>query len=187
MCGCENNWTFQGDRQVVRRGQFVRHLFAIKLPVYMTQIKRIGNPFTRSQQLLLNWLLACTLLVAQTLGLMHGVVHGLQSASGPRVSTSLQAVTRIDPAQQVAQAAQRVQAGASAISAASWVNALFSSHNGENDCRLYDQASHGSIVPQVAVLALPVVLPPLAVAIFQGEALARWAAFFDARGPPLTS
>jgi hypothetical protein len=41
-------------------------------------------------------------------------------------------------------------------------------------------------MPAVALMALPVVLPSFAVAIFAGEALARWAALFDARGPPLT-
>ncbi len=41
-------------------------------------------------------------------------------------------------------------------------------------------------MPAVALLSLPMALPSLLVAIFQGEALARWAALFDARGPPLT-
>ena len=117
-------------------------------------------------------LLACAMLMAQTLGFMHGVVHspinGPYTAAGNNVQVTLQSAS---------------QAGELS---GNWVDALFSSHHGDNDCRLFDQASHGSAAPQVAALALPVVLPSFAVAIFQGEALARWAALFDARGPPLT-
>ena len=63
---------------------------------------------------------------------------------------------------------------------------LFSSHQTASDCSLYDLASPGGALLAVAHIALPAVLPPMAVAIFAGEALARWAALFDARGPPLT-
>lgn len=124
---------------------------------------------------LMPWLLACALLLAQTLGLMHGVVHGLPSASNDRAAVVQQSSLSF---------VQQADAGGAS---GNWVDALFSTHHGHNDCRLFDQASHGSAAPQVAVVALPVVLPPFAVAIFQGEALARWAALFDARGPPLTS
>ena len=113
-------------------------------------------------------LLACAMLLAQTLGFMHGVVHGPYMATGSTVRVTLQSASETgEPS-------------------GNWVDALFSSHRGDNDCRLFDQASHGSAAPQVAALALPVVLPSFVVAIFQGEALARWAALFDARGPPLT-
>ncbi len=117
-------------------------------------------------------LLACVMLLAQTLGFMHGVTHGpiydSHTAAGSNVQVTL-------------------QSGDEACEpSANWLDKLFSSHHGDNDCRLFDQASHGSAAPQLAALALPVVLPPIAVTIFQGEALARWAALFDARGPPLT-
>ncbi|MES2415782.1 MAG: hypothetical protein V4614_18465 [Pseudomonadota bacterium] len=117
-------------------------------------------------------LLACALLLAQTLGLMHGVVHvphGDGSRSGATVTLQ----------------SAHLQGEAQAHHGP-WVDALFSSHHGDNDCRLFDQSSNGSAAPQVASLALPVLLPSFVVAIFQGEALARWAALFDARGPPLT-
>ena len=120
-------------------------------------------------------LLACAMLMAQTLGFMHGVVHApihgpytAATAAGGNVQATLQSAS---------------QAGEPL---GNWMDALFSSHRGDNDCRLFDQASHGSAATPVAALALPVVLPSFAVAIFQGEALARWAALFDARGPPLT-
>ncbi len=115
-------------------------------------------------------LLACAMLLTQTLGFMHGVVHGpvygSYTAAGSNVQVTLQS------------------GGEACEPSANWVDNLFSSHQGDNDCRLFDQASHGAAL-QLAALVLPVVLPPIGVAIFQGEAIARWAALFDARGPPL--
>jgi hypothetical protein len=119
--------------------------------------------------------LACVLLLAQTLGLMHGVVHGPQTAGRLRTVIAQQS------------GPLSVQQADDGTTTGDWVNALFSSHHSHNDCRLFDQASHGSAAPQVVLVVLPVVVPALAVAIFQGEALARWAALFDARGPPMTS
>ena len=119
------------------------------------------------------WLLGCALLLAQALSLMHGVVHAPQAGSNGKASVTLRSA--------VTAATQTDRNGAH------WVVDLFSLHHGDNDCRLYDQASHDGAVPQLAALALPVVLPPSAVAIYEGEALARWAALFAARGPPLTS
>ncbi|MEO6018449.1 MAG: hypothetical protein ABIP46_14425 [Polaromonas sp.] len=127
--------------------------------------------------LLAVWLLTLALLLSQTLGLVHGVLHAPVQGSpygvtqAVAVDTGLMARADVSPPPAVK----------------GWLASLFSSHNSGADCRLYDQASHGSAALHVVSLALPVVLPPLAVAIFQGEALARWAALFDARGPPLTS
>ncbi len=119
---------------------------------------------SRSSTRTIVWLLTLALLFAQTLGLMHGTLHGSGSAAA-------------------------VASGAKADGSHAnhgVIASLFSSHASDADCRLYDQASHGSAALHVASLALPVLLPSLAVAIFEGEALARWAALFDARGPPLT-
>jgi hypothetical protein len=69
---------------------------------------------------------------------------------------------------------------------AGFIDQLFSSHSSDADCRLYDQLGDGHAMPGVAAVVLPVVMPSLLVAIFAGQALARWAALFDARGPPLT-
>ena len=51
---------------------------------------------------------------------------------------------------------------------------------------LYDQLSHGSGALGVPTLVLPVLLPSATFAYLQGEAIARWVALFDARGPPST-
>lgn len=113
-------------------------------------------------------LLTLALLLAQTLGLMHGTLHAPGSASVVSVVTA--GMSKADGG----------HAGQGPLAS------LFSSHASDADCRLYDQASHGSAALHVASLVLPVLLPSFAVAIFEGEALARWAALFDARGPPLT-
>ncbi len=135
-----------------------------------------SRPSTRTIVLLLT----LALLLAQMLGLMHGTLHG------PGVGAGVRAVSHTALQGSAPYSAADVQivpqtAGKGLLSS------LFSSHNSSADCRLFDQASHGSAALQVVSLPLPVVLPPFAVAIFQGEALARWAALFDARGPPLTS
>ncbi len=116
------------------------------------------------------WFLTLALLFAQTLGLMHGTMHGQGSSAGAVSAAGI----------------AKAGAGHRDVAGHGLVASLFASHASDADCRLYDQASHGSAALHVASLALPVLLPSLAVAIFEGEALARWAALFDARGPPLS-
>lgn len=135
----------------------------------MTHYRSITKPSAKAPPSLATWWLVLALLLSQTLGLMHGTLHvagtvaSVQASAAPGAANVLQAEGK------------------------GLLASLFASHTSDADCRLYDQASHGSAALHVASLALPVVLPSFAVAIFEGEALARWAALFDARGPPLTS
>ena len=99
----------------------------------------------------MSWLLAAALLLVQTMGLMHGVLLGPKSAGSDRAQVSMQ---------------RAQQPVADAYGAAGqWVNAVISSHRGDNDCRLFDQASHGSLAPKLTALPPPVVLPSFAVVI----------------------
>ncbi len=123
--------------------------------------------FSRPGAWLMAMALVFALLLAQTLGLMHGVAHG--TGHGLQQDALHH------------EASDKPLAGGDG-----WLASLFSSHDDETDCRLYDHASQGSAAPAVASVNLPAVLPSPVVAAFQGEALARWAALFDARGPPLT-
>ena len=136
----------------------------------MTPYCLAKRPPTKSLPWLATWLLVWALLLSQTLGLVHGVVHGFtgDAAYAALNKSSVQTNTAMQ------------SAGKGGLAS------LFSSHTSPADCRLYDQASHGCILPSVAALALPVLLPSSMVAIFQGESLARWVALFEARGPPLT-
>lgn len=124
----------------------------------------------------LAWLLAAALLLAQLLGLMHGVVHGPQAHLHAHVHAHQDSHHPEHAAP--AHAEERDEGG--------WLASLFSSHDGDSDCRLFDQASHGQAAPTLPMLSLPLVLSSLAFDISRGEALARWAALFDARGPPPT-
>ncbi|UUZ64515.1 hypothetical protein LP417_05700 [Polaromonas sp. P1-6] len=128
----------------------------------------------------LAWLVVFALLLAQTLGLIHGVVHG--GVHAPQVTQM--------PQMQLHDGAQEQQHlhdhGSNADHDADLLASLFSSHDGDSDCRLFDQASHGHAAPALVPLVLPMMLSSLLVTISQGEVIARWAALFEARGPPLT-
>lgn len=107
--------------------------------------------------------LALALLLAPLLGLMHGVVHG---------------------AGEYRQAAQ-VQTTGAPGQAQGWLADLFAAHAGASDCRVFDQLSHSDVVPALLLLALPMVPSAYSFLFLEGEVLARWAALFEARGPPL--
>ena len=115
--------------------------------------------------------LMVALWFAGTLGLVHGTLHvpGLAHAHA-LADANAQAP---DPDGAHVHAAPRGIAG------------LFGDHS-DAECRLYDQLSHGSGALGVPTLVLPVLLPSATFAYLQGEAIARWVALFDARGPPST-
>ena len=118
----------------------------------------IRQPRTRSTRALVIALMVAVWF-AGTLGLMHRSLHvpGLPAAA--------------------AQAAHK--------HAVPQLASLFGEHN-DAECRLYDQLSHGSGMPGVPLVVLPMLLPSATFAFLQGETIARWVALFDARGPPST-
>ena len=124
------------------------------------------------------WLLAVALLLAQLLGLMHGVVHGPQAHVHSHSHVHHDGHQHQQEHFALAHAEEEGEGG--------WLASLFSSHDDDSDCRLFDQASHGQAAPAFPMLNLPLVLSSVAFDISRGEALARWAALFDARGPPST-
>ena len=109
------------------------------------------------------WLVAgllAALLLAPWLGAVHAVLHGAPVPSA--------AVAR---------------AGTEAVRDQGLLR-LFGGHTHDGDCRLYDQLAHADGLQSVAALP-PLLLPPVAtLAWHAGECLRRWAALFDARGPP---
>jgi hypothetical protein len=122
-------------------------------------------------------LVLLALVCAQALGFMHRVAHEGHvggSAHGEALHGAHQAGVDV-----------QVGAGDSS-SAEGWLQALFALHENETDCRLYD-----GVGPQA--LACPAVTPVDAIAptasylsLLSGDFVARWAALFDARGPPLS-
>lgn len=110
------------------------------------------------------WFLLAALVAVQALGLVHGIVHG--NAAAPARSIDDGPGAHPDDGN------------------GRWASGLFGGHDDESGCLLYDQLSHGGCLPLPAALQLPVVVPALLLQWFQGEFVARWAALFDARGPP---
>jgi hypothetical protein len=106
------------------------------------------------------WLLACALVLSQAIALLHGITHM------PRLIGD-------------APVAHRLAHDASSH----WTAALFAGHDDASTCRLFDSLSH-TAPPACADLAVPAAIPPYLLPLWAGEALARWAALFDARGPP---
>ncbi|MFN5348705.1 MAG: hypothetical protein ACK5A0_04085 [Polaromonas sp.] len=127
----------------------------------------------KAVQLLFACGLAAALLLAQALGTVHGVAH---HKAADRAHSHAHVHAHAHGGEHADEAAHQQSVLAS----------VFAVHDGANDCRLFDQASQDGMLALLLALALPVVLPPFEVAIFQGEALARSVALFDARGPPLT-
>jgi hypothetical protein len=133
--------------------------------------------FARSRRLSYGrrWLFAfaAAIWLAQLLATMHGVVHLPQLANAAADSHA---------AHSHANDGQVHEDHA----ATAWLAALFSVHDDQTDCRLYDQAGHEAMPLQVTDLTLPAVLTARIVHIPRGEALARWAALFQARAPPVS-
>ena len=111
------------------------------------------------------WVLLFALVAAQTLGLVHRVVHVPEFESAVEIASS------------------HSHGHDEGDHGHSWAEALFGGHDGESACRLFDQ-SQGGCLPTVPAVLPPVAAPLFFLQWFQGEALARWAALFDARGPP---
>lgn len=133
----------------------------------MTSIRASTITLPRLQRRL--WcVVVLALLVAQALGLMHRIVHAPHVQHAPK-------------ALQV----QQVQS-LQAAHGASWVSCLFAGHADDSTCRLFDPLGHGA-PPVAPAVVLPVVLSSFFLDHFQGEFLVRWAALFDARGPPALS
>ena len=115
-------------------------------------------------------LVVLALLAAQAIGLMHRIVHAPHGQHAPK-------------ALQV----QQVQAQAlQPAHGSSWVSCLFAGHADDSTCRLFDPLGHGA-PPAAPAVILPVVLSSFFLDHFHGEFLVRWAALFDARGPPTLS
>ena len=126
-----------------------------------------GLPLARRWWLAL-WLLCA--LGAQTLGLVHGVVHAERSGH------PLAAVH--------AHHAHETSEHAHGDAHASFVHALFASHGDAAQCVILDALMHGGpALPGAEPPAVPVA-PPHAVPPYAGVRVARGAAAFDARGPP---
>jgi hypothetical protein len=102
-------------------------------------------------------LVALALVAAQLLGLMHRVLHV------PVAGTS--------------------SVASMASTASPVLKSLFAGHEGDASCRLYDSLGH-DFAPPAPAIVLPLALCAVVLEVLRCEFVARWAALFDARGPP---
>ncbi|MBE7368592.1 hypothetical protein [Ramlibacter pallidus] len=109
-------------------------------------------------------MLLLVLVLAQTLGWVHRSLHGSATEGWRHGSPLLTAV-------------------AAESSAAAAVQDLFSTHADTSDCRLFDVLGQPGCAP-APLVALPALVPATFIVLTHAEFVARWAALFDARGPP---
>jgi hypothetical protein len=146
----------------------------------------VSRPFVvvPRQSVALILALAVALWFASTLGLVHRTLHvpGFNPSAAP---SSLVATGRVDASASAALTGSVAQRSIArdARHAPHGLAVLFGDHT-DADCRLYDQLAHGSAMPAVPLIALPVFLPAATFAWLQGEIFARWVALLRARGPP---
>ena len=119
--------------------------------------------------------LALALLMVPLFGLMHGIVHGFSHGQSIALS-QVQAQATVTQA----------PAGRSLThSHKGWTEALFSSHGKAADCLVFDQLCHADALHFLSLQALPTPLPNIVLVTSAGDFIARWAALYQARGPPL--
>lgn len=128
----------------------------------MHTLRRLIPPTGR--RTLWAWLLVL-MVAAQSLGLMHGIVHGAHPHGHPVPFASIHASPAVE-----------VDSG--------WLSRLFASHDGAPACRLYDQSSHGDCMPAVPPAPLPALALPRAVDAFEAATPSVAALPARSRGPP---
>lgn len=68
-----------------------------------------------------------------------------------------------------------------------WVAGFQDGHADDPSCQVFDQAGQALLSFDAPLTALPLAAFAQFIQWSQGEAVARWAALFDARGPPAFS
>jgi len=133
----------------------------------------------------ISFVLALALLLASTLGLVHGTLHApavfhvdafAPTAAGQLASSS-------QSANAPAHAEDEIRSAAAGPHA--WLFKLFDHHEGSDQCRLYDLLSGNCSPPGVPLAVLAALaLPQANFSYFHGLAPQRPSAPFDARAPP---
>ena len=122
-------------------------------------------PFRATPRRLRSTILAIVLLavaLAQTLGVVHRIVHSPLTAHAA-----------------AAAGAHQAQAGAH------FLQALFAGHSTEHGCDLYDQLSHSDLLQVETVVVALLLVPQACASVAPAGRIAARAAGFLARGPPL--
>ena len=131
--------------------------------------------------------LALALLMVPLFGLMHGIVHGFshgQPTAGMNAST--QPRSHGYDAGRVHEATVDALAGLNPTSSShkSWSETLFTGHATAADCLVFDQLCGAQALHFLPLQVLPTTLPSFVLVTLAGDFIARWAALYQARGPP---
>jgi hypothetical protein len=132
------------------------------MPTHNHSLNRLDSRTARTW-----WLVALlfALVCVQGLGFVHRIVHAPGAAW-----------TSVQPdARSVGNAGR-----------GSWVVALFSAHDDESGCRLYDGVGQQVFALPAAVVVCAILPASERLRLLAGEFVARRAALFEARGPPLS-
>ncbi|MDP2817697.1 MAG: hypothetical protein Q8O29_05355 [Polaromonas sp.] len=120
-------------------------------------------------------LVLASVLFAQSLGLMHQLVHGTHGQGAQFAELQHHHEDEHEHEHQ----------GGAGDHGSAGLETLFASHDeGSNSCRIFDQQGHSALMIAVASLALPGVLGVLLPAAGIPCRLAAAAAPFEARAPP---
>ena len=130
------------------------------------------------------------LALAQTLGLIHRIVHAPAGSYAAFVASGAGAGAASSTDSARAVAASSTSGGAAAAfntSSTDWLKALFAGHASEQGCDLYDQFSHADGAPTAPAVVVLLAAGDVASPSPAGSRVAAQAAGFLARGPPLAS
>jgi hypothetical protein len=119
------------------------------------------------------------LALAQTLGLIHRIVHAPAGSYAAFVASSAGAGAAFNTGSTGAAAAFNTSTD--------WLKALFAGHASEQGCDLYDQFSHADGVPAAPAVVVLLAAADVASPSPAASRVAAQAAGFLARGPPVTS
>ena len=124
--------------------------------------------------------LALALLLVPLFGLMHGIVHDF-SHGLPSVAVNVHTLRH---AQIRTIDSEPVRSQATVADPAGWSEKLFSGHDKAADCLVFDQLCQAQALHSLPFQALATLLPSFVLVTLAGDFIARWAALYQARGPP---
>ncbi len=149
----------------------------------LTQVLRLPAPHSHPR--MSAWQRAVVLLamvaslLVQTLGVLHGVAHPARQAVGHVDHTHHRDHDHHDHDGHAHEGHAHHDEATT-----TWLAHLFAGHGEGAECRLFDALGSGDGAVQSPPDLLATALPDYWLVFYAGQALARWAALYQARGPP---
>lgn len=118
-------------------------------------------------------LFVLAMLLAQTLGFVHRVLHYSSAPHG-----------LVTQSKAPESAALRASSAAAGFKLQGLSANLFQHKHDDPTCRVFDQAGNADALACPPAIVLPMAMSSFVLLFFEGEVLVRRAALFEARGPP---